>query len=82
VTLAERTPPCPVEGAVLRRLELSVAGGPGRRGRVGSRSGQVMIEYAAVAAMLVASVTMFALFLYAFREFSERVLQLVAYEYP
>ncbi|MBL7077042.1 MAG: hypothetical protein ISS31_06195 [Kiritimatiellae bacterium] len=46
------------------------------------RSGQVMIEYVIVAAMLVAATTILAVFLYSFREFGGRVLDLVASEYP
>ena len=46
------------------------------------RGGQAMIEYVVVAAMLVAATSILAVFLYSFREFGERVLDLVASEYP
>jgi len=46
------------------------------------RSGQVMIEYVIVAAMLVGATAILAVFLYSFREFGGRVLDLVASEYP
>jgi hypothetical protein len=41
-----------------------------------------MIEYVIVAAMLVAATAILAVFLYSFREFGGRVLDLVASEYP
>jgi hypothetical protein len=47
-----------------------------------ARSGQAMLEYMIVAGMLLAVVAILAVFLYAFREHSGRVLDLVAYEYP
>ena len=46
------------------------------------RSGQVMIEYVIVAAMLMSTIAILAVFLYSFREFGGRVLNLVASEYP
>jgi len=55
----------------------------GRRG-IASRaaSGQVLVEWAIVAAILVASVAILAVFLYTFKESGSRVLDLVASEYP
>ena len=47
----------------------------------GSR-GQAMIETITIAAMLVAGVTILAVFLYTFREYGGRVLDLAASEYP
>lgn len=47
-----------------------------------SKSGQVMIEYAIIAAVLTLMVTVMALFLYVFRQEGSRVLDLVASEYP
>jgi len=46
------------------------------------KSGQAMIEYVAVAAMLIATVAILAVFLYTFREQGDRVLELVGYDYP
>jgi hypothetical protein len=46
------------------------------------RSGQAMIEYVIVAAMLMSTIAILAVFLYSFREFGGRVLDLVASEYP
>ena len=51
-------------------------------GCTAARAGQTMIEYVIVAAMLVGSVAILAVFLYAFREHGGRVLDLVASEYP
>jgi hypothetical protein len=46
------------------------------------RSGQALVEYVIVAAMMVAALAILAVFLYTFREFGGRVLSLVASEYP
>ena len=46
------------------------------------RSGQAMIEYVIVAAMLMSTIAILAVFLYSFREFGGRVLNLVGSEYP
>jgi hypothetical protein len=46
------------------------------------RHGQVMIEYAMVAGILLACVAVLAIFLYTFREYGDRVINLVASEYP
>jgi len=55
----------------------------GRRG-ISPRpaSGQVLVEWAIVAAILVASVAILSVFLYTFKESGSRVLDLVASEYP
>ena len=47
-----------------------------------SRSGQAMIEYVVVAAMLLLTMTILAVFLYTYKEQSGRVLDLAASEYP
>jgi len=47
-----------------------------------SRAGQVMIEFVVIAAMLIGSIAIMAVFLYTFRQAGERVLSLVASEYP
>jgi hypothetical protein len=44
--------------------------------------GQAMIEYLIVAVMFIAVIAVFALLLYALRQQSSRVLELVASEYP
>lgn len=46
------------------------------------KAGQTMIEYVVIAAMLLSAVTILALFLYTFREYGGRVLDLLASEYP
>jgi uncharacterized protein (UPF0333 family) len=46
------------------------------------RRGQAMIEYMIIAAMLIAAVSILAVFLYTFKEQSGRVLDLAASEYP
>ncbi|MDP6490148.1 MAG: hypothetical protein QGH42_12725 [Kiritimatiellia bacterium] len=46
------------------------------------RSGAVMIEYIVVAVMLMAATAILAVFLYSFREFGGRALDLIASEYP
>ncbi len=47
-----------------------------------SRNGQAMIEYMIIAVMLTATMAIMAVFLYAFRENSGRVLDLISSEYP
>lgn len=51
-------------------------------GRTAGRAGQAMLEYMLVAGMLLAAVAILAVFLYTFREQSDRVLNLAASEYP
>jgi len=41
-----------------------------------------MIEFVVIAAMLIGSIAIMAVFLYTFRQAGERVLSLVASEYP
>jgi len=48
----------------------------------GSRQGQTSVEYLITAGMLIASVAILAVFLYTFKEYGGRVLDLVASEYP
>ncbi len=50
--------------------------------RFGDRDGQAMTEYVLTAGILLASVVILALFLYTFKEYSGRVLELAASEYP
>lgn len=52
------------------------------RTRYGSRAGQTMIEYLIIAAMLLATVPVMAVFLRALRQHSTRTLELAASEYP
>ncbi len=47
-----------------------------------NRSGQAMIEYLLIAAVVITTVAILALLLYAFREQSGRVIDLVASDYP
>ncbi len=53
-----------------------------QRGRAAGRAGQAMVEYVVVATVLLAVVAVMALFLYALRLQSDRVLTLVASDYP
>lgn len=48
----------------------------------GARGGQTALEYLITAGMLIASVAILAVFLYTFKEYGGRVLDLVASEYP
>lgn len=48
----------------------------------GKRTGQTMIEYLIIAAMLLSTVPIMAVFLRAFRQNSTRTLNLAASEYP
>ena len=41
-----------------------------------------MIEYVVMAGMLIATISIFAVLLYAFKEHDNRVLNLVSSEYP
>jgi uncharacterized protein (UPF0333 family) len=47
-----------------------------------NRSGQAMVEYMILAAMLVVTASILAVFLYSFRENAGRVIDLAASEYP
>ena len=44
--------------------------------------GQTMIEFIIIAAMLIATVSIFSIFLYSIKKDSSRTLDLVSYEYP
>lgn len=46
------------------------------------KKGQAMVEYAIVAGILLAGLSVVALLLFAFREYGGRILDLVASEYP
>lgn len=46
------------------------------------RRGQAMIEYAVVAGMLVASLAILVVFLFAFKEYGGRILDFAGSEYP
>jgi predicted RND superfamily exporter protein len=50
--------------------------------RWGKRHGQTLAEYAIALATLIAVIAMAAIFFYTFKEWSSRVLELVASEYP
>ena len=50
--------------------------------RFGKRSGQTMIEYLIIAAMLLATIPVMAIFLRALRQNNARTLELAASEYP
>lgn len=51
---------------------------PSRR----SKGGQTLAEYAVATGVLLAVIAMAALFLYTFKEYGGRILDLVASEYP
>ncbi len=53
-----------------------------RRPSRSSKSGQTLVEYAVAAGVLLAVIAMAALFLYTFKEYGGRILDLVASEYP
>ena len=52
------------------------------RPKLKHRGGQAAVEYMIMAGMLVLAATIFAVFLYTFKEHGGRVLDLVASEYP
>jgi len=41
-----------------------------------------MVEYAVVTVCLITTAMMLAVFLFAFKEYGDRVLDLIAYDYP
>lgn len=47
-----------------------------------TRRGQTLVEYAVATGVLLAVVALAALFLYTFKEYGGRILDLVASEYP
>ena len=51
-------------------------------GRQARRCGQAMVEYIVVACMFVLAISVLAVFLYAFRENSGRILFLMASDWP
>lgn len=55
---------------------------PSSMRRTRENSGQALVEYLVMAGVLIASVAVFAVFLYTFKEHGGRVLDLVASEYP
>ena len=67
---------------VSKRLEKSNEGILQALKRLDSRSGQAMVEYAIIAALLISSIAILALFMYAFKAHGGRVLDLVSSEYP
>ncbi len=56
--------------------------GKDKEGYTLKKAGQVMIESVIIAGMLIASIAIFAVFLYTFKEYGGRILDLVASEYP
>ena len=46
------------------------------------RGGQALVEYVVATGLLFGLLLMLTLFLYAFKEFGGRVLDLIAFEYP
>ena len=47
-----------------------------------NKKGQAMVEYVIMAGIFILSVVVLSVFLYSFREHSDRVLNLAAYDYP
>ena len=52
---------------------------PGRSHR---RRGQTMVEFATVLAMVLATLAILVVFLYTFKEYGGRILDLASYDYP
>lgn len=52
------------------------------RNGASDRSGQAMVEYVITAGILISTVAILSVFLYTFKEYAGRVLDLVASEYP
>ena len=48
----------------------------------GPSYGQAMVEYAITAGILISTVAILSVFLYTFREYAGRILDMVASEYP
>lgn len=48
----------------------------------GHRDGQTVVEYMILAVMLLFCITIMAVFLFTFREYGSRVLDLVASDFP
>jgi len=53
-----------------------------KTGSAAGKRGQAMIEYVIIAVLLIATVSILAVFLYTFKQNSGRTLDLIAYEYP
>ncbi len=53
-----------------------------QRGHKASRSGQAVIEYVIMTVLLLSSAVVLSIFLYTYKQHSERVVNLVASEYP
>ena len=53
-----------------------------RRGALGNRGGQAMLEYVVVLVIVLSLTSLLTLMLYAIRQNGDRVLDLVASEYP
>ena len=49
---------------------------------ISSRRGQAAVEYVVVLGVLFASIAILVVFLVAFREYGERILEMAASEYP
>jgi len=50
--------------------------------QAGRRAGQVMVEYVVLFGLFLSVLGLLAVFLYAFKEYGGRILDLIAYEYP
>lgn len=48
----------------------------------GSRNGQAMIEYVIMTVLLLSTAVILSMFLYTYKQHSDRVVNLVASEYP
>jgi len=47
-----------------------------------TKSGQAMVEYVIMTVLLITTATILAIFLYTYKQHSDRVVNLVASEYP
>jgi len=56
--------------------------GCGRVARRSQRAGQALTEYVVLTGLLLGMVLILAIFLYAFKVFGARILDLVSYELP
>lgn len=61
---------------------LAVTCAPGKSRFSRSKRGQAMVEYAVIAGMLVASLAILVVFLFSFKEYGGRILDLAGSEYP
>jgi len=46
------------------------------------RKGQALVEYVVATGMLLGVLLMLTLFLYTFKEYGKRILDLIAFDYP